>query len=501
MDIDIVLPYQYYNLLMVFVSILTLLWSFKALKRFYLALRVRAAVLTDRIVHIRGLGSNLTIFEGATQTHFNAVVHTRQNLPPTQMKPLRVQGVVNDLSIITLMKNKAYQLKINTTISQRCLVLVILDMNIRNFQRMLSRLERDLKFDGPNRRRCSVSSFFNLFAGVTIKSLLASRSNTKLFPNFDRSSVSGCEVLYQDVSAGETSVSFNVLSSIVNGIIERHPSSKDKAMINTCVILVPIDSIGGMESIQNAPGSPLPHKSKSPTKSLTAAFIARNRYDELSSETIQWGSGTGVNLEDSISTVDCKVDILNDQVNTDVVDNDSFVAASFIFSLPVKSFRDGLSTSTSHTTIMSSTELKLIDLNFCMYNSLEIFGLSQAHESKDSSDAAAKSDMVSGADSVNTQLGSTCSGGSFIPDDCVVCLTEHKSIVLLPCRFVMLPYNSYIVFFISYCNSPIFVHRHLCVCNACLIYIDKCPVCRSPFEEYVFIQKEIIPTSSNQSGD
>lgn len=449
MDIDIVLPYQFHNLLMVFVTILTLLWSFKALKRFYLALRVRAAILTDRIVYIRGLGNNLTNFEGATQAHFNAVVHTRQTLPPTQMKSLRVQGVVNDFSIITSSKNRTYQLQINTTISQRCLVLVILDMNISNFQRMVSRLQRDLKFDGPNRRRYSVSSFFNLFAGVTIKSLLASRSNTKLFPNFDRNSVSGCEVLYQDVSAGETSVSFNVLSSIAKGIRERHPSSNANAMINACVILIPIGSKGGMESLQNAPGSPLPHKSKSPTKSLTGAFVARNRYDELSSETIQWGSDTGVNLEDSISTADCKVDILNDQVNTDVVDNDSFVAASFIFSLPVKSFRDGSSTSSlqnNHTTKMSPTELKLIDLNFCMYNSLEIFGLSQAHERKDSSDRIIyERDMISGADRGDSQVGSTCSGGSFIPDDCVVCLTEHKAIVLLPCRFVMV-YNSYIVF-------------------------------------------------------
>jgi len=54
--------------------------------------------------------------------------------------------------------------------------------------------------------------------------------------------------------------------------------------------------------------------------------------------------------------------------------------------------------------------------------------------------------MISGADRGDTQVGSTCSGGSFIPDDCVVCLTEHKAIVLLPCRFVMLSYNSYIIF-------------------------------------------------------
>ncbi len=26
------------------------------------------------------------------------------------------------------------------------------------------------------------------------------------------------------------------------------------------------------------------------------------------------------------------------------------------------------------------------------------------------------------------------------------------------------------------------------MCTSCLIYIDKCPVCRAPFSEYVVIQ-------------
>ncbi|KAJ1425161.1 hypothetical protein B484DRAFT_315253, partial [Ochromonadaceae sp. CCMP2298] len=48
-------------------------------------------------------------------------------------------------------------------------------------------------------------------------------------------------------------------------------------------------------------------------------------------------------------------------------------------------------------------------------------------------------------------------------EDCVVCLTERREVLLLPCR-------------------------HLCVCDSCLVYIDKCPVCRSTFEEYVLIR-------------
>jgi hypothetical protein len=32
--------------------------------------------------------------------------------------------------------------------------------------------------------------------------------------------------------------------------------------------------------------------------------------------------------------------------------------------------------------------------------------------------------------------------------------------------------------------------RHLCVCSSCLGYVDKCPVCRAFFEEYVMIQAD-----------
>ncbi|KAG5183814.1 hypothetical protein JKP88DRAFT_238256 [Tribonema minus] len=44
--------------------------------------------------------------------------------------------------------------------------------------------------------------------------------------------------------------------------------------------------------------------------------------------------------------------------------------------------------------------------------------------------------------------------------DCVICLTEEKAFMLLPCR-------------------------HLCVCKACFRHIDKCPVCRSAFDNYL----------------
>lgn len=31
-------------------------------------------------------------------------------------------------------------------------------------------------------------------------------------------------------------------------------------------------------------------------------------------------------------------------------------------------------------------------------------------------------------------------------------------------------------------------NRHLCVCESCLVFLDKCPVCRAAFEEYIAIR-------------
>jgi len=44
--------------------------------------------------------------------------------------------------------------------------------------------------------------------------------------------------------------------------------------------------------------------------------------------------------------------------------------------------------------------------------------------------------------------------------ECVVCLSEPKDTILLPCR-------------------------HLCVCGTCFHQLDKCPVCRAPFVAYL----------------
>lgn len=65
-----------------------------------------------------------------------------------------------------------------------------------------------------------------------------------------------------------------------------------------------------------------------------------------------------------------------------------------------------------------------------------------------------------------------------MPEECVICLTDPKDTLLLPCR-------------------------HLCVCSECFRHVDKCPVCRSAFDNYIVLesaQTAASPAITNSAG-
>ena len=119
-----------------------------------------------------------------------------------------------------------------------------------------------------------------------------------------------------------------------------------------------------------------------------------------------------------------------------------------------------------------------IGCNGRCYNTLEIFGL-QSHSSSYTtflqSTVLAQEKTNESISASGTKVADSSVSGGF-DDDCVICMCDVKQIMLLPCR-------------------------HFCVCPQCLIKIDKCPVCRAPFDSYVAITKSnmtgsemIIPT-------
>lgn len=95
---NIEIPVQGYNLISIFVCVLLVLWIVRALRRFYRALLLRTAATSRNLILLRGLGNNLTFFEGATQMHMDALVHTRQSKPPTRMQTLYIPFAIKGIT-------------------------------------------------------------------------------------------------------------------------------------------------------------------------------------------------------------------------------------------------------------------------------------------------------------------------------------------------------------------------------------------------------------------
>lgn len=126
---------EYYNLIMIFVTIIVLLLCLRTMKRVYRALRVRSSIIAERVVNIRGLGSYLMYFEGASRRHMNSIVHTRQVKPPTEMNSLQLLAKI---SRTTLSKraDSSVEVEIRLLNKVRCRVIVIANFRTAHFRRL-----------------------------------------------------------------------------------------------------------------------------------------------------------------------------------------------------------------------------------------------------------------------------------------------------------------------------------------------------------------------------
>ena len=99
------LPVPYFNFLSVVVSTALLLWFARAVKRLVRIINVRYAILNDSLVMIRGIGHLLINFEGASQTHINAIIHTRPAKPPSSMNIMYLPYLIKSTELTILQRN------------------------------------------------------------------------------------------------------------------------------------------------------------------------------------------------------------------------------------------------------------------------------------------------------------------------------------------------------------------------------------------------------------
>jgi hypothetical protein len=149
--------------------------------------------------------------------------------------------------------------------------------------------------------------------------------------------------------------------------------------------------------------------------------------------------------------------------------------------------------------VLTPSDLLVFDTNKVMYSAMEIYGGKTTLKTTTNSSSTSNSNnsnsnnsssidindstmMISNPLSANIHTDNTTSNptnntsnDNISSDECVVCLTESVQIILMPCR-------------------------HMCVCDECLVHIDKCPTCRSPFDQHLKIHKEFKMMKDNTNS-
>lgn len=94
------LPAPMSNTTMIFVCIFLLFWFLKAFRRFARMVLLRRSLLFGNAVQIQGLSSYLAYFDGATRSHLNSIVETRQSKPAVPMDLLYISCSFDSIQLL-----------------------------------------------------------------------------------------------------------------------------------------------------------------------------------------------------------------------------------------------------------------------------------------------------------------------------------------------------------------------------------------------------------------
>lgn len=477
------------------VTFLLMLWFFKASLRFYRAIRIREAILTDRLVAIEGLGSYLSYFDGATRPHVHAIVHTRQAKPPEPMKSISVPYVLYKSQIITSAGKDTFYLKFQFSSPTPIKVFVMTNFRYGSWQRFLgNQLAKHLSANSLAKAVASgkidVAQFLrsNIFTGSE-KPNNTQRSNTSgnvtaiSCSHLDQNDICDNDVYTQDLTAGVSSSTVQIFPKIAQyrDDAARQPDALKAWLseLRICALICPLSTDGLVSALQGGIStSPRPAGvvSLAPARGANTETphanlrVAERVPDGQSYELIDtnahpivdvnssFESGEGAEVAQAV-LFSCQaspeaLDLLFPKATSDTGDLETGYHP--LVSAPVVRSAD------------LSVEAIALDSSAQHYSLQEIYGLHARNPLQAIGDQSAESAKPpESANASKTALAMSV-GGDWVREECVVCLMEQKCVALLPCR-------------------------HLCVCTSCLIYVDKCPVCRAFFQEYVVIQG---PTSS-----
>lgn len=533
------MPWQVYNTLSIFIAALLVMWFVHALRRVSKVISLRAAVLSARLVQVRGLGSYLEYFSGATSAHVNYMIHTRQVEPPTHVRSVHVpfslqqtklQRLGNLLSfdiefwcavpcrVLLLCHFRADLLKLKATTNSFDTQHPSGDPNVIEDVSFYSVVEGKVGTSSPPGKRVTPMAGGGSAARTPSEGAAGSSGGSSSGASSDSTAYTGMKTgvkwldalrrseaargsphflqrvgcclgtsAVKDVREGAHSMCIQVSADgVLQAAMQRSKPKKratadeespggasgyggeDEAANNDneteaesavifALLIVPIDTR------RRAPPAPLVMTALRPDDNALALDANSQDRNDGSSD-VGGGSSVGSGTE-LLGPLARSPTTSPGQSNVSSpggyeMDMSALEFGVVVLPAPAAAIHQDKQPPDSTATTLTPSEFIMSANGGTLYSAVEIFGLG-SQQAAGFLDAAFVSPHKPRAES---PAAPNPSGRG--DDECVVCLENIKVILLLPCR-------------------------HLCICATCLTHIDKCPVCRSQFEEYICVMREL----------
>jgi len=489
------MPWQGWNTLYLFLAALQLLWTIHAVRRLVKVFRLRASVLSSRMVQVRGLGSYLEYFSSATAQHVNYMIHTRQVEPPTTVRNLHVPFTLQSVKL-----HPGGQLEMEMWSSVPCRVMIMSYMRSDVFKAKAASDSFDFASTSPvlspNNKKVipaaggsSSSSSGHLWwvdqlrqrsTGGPSKEHFLQRSGCCEATSTTMEVPTGTRVVRVQVPmplSASSVIADNFPLSPLTASAVAVPSRGDDGDVDRIdvVVAAPADDV---EAAAPAPGTVLLGVLVVPLgpPAHSTSRLSPSSAPSAPAPSPSAGSWPGVGEEDDGSgagrtPLEFGLAVLSAPANLLPQSKVSLMAPASPPPLPADTAPAALAPVEFIMSVAGGTLLTAV----------EIFGLGSVQAQVPGN---ASGGFLSAAFTSPEKLQGTGGGGGGGSaaadsgrgdDECVVCLEASKEVLLLPCR-------------------------HMCVCSTCLTHIDKCPVCRATFEEYIQMLRERAPQQDGDDG-
>lgn len=475
---SIQLDYQTYDFLILILHIFVIIWLCHACYKFSMSLRLRAGFVGGNLSSILGLGDNLRYFADALHMHALFLSSFRQVLPPSRSKSLFYPFNLRDISLTAQRRD----LEISLSSAVKCQLFFISNFNLDDYK-MQYRSSRDLSITTQRLRPPSQSSW----------SLINSKQQ-EILNTFLNLGMVGHP---QDVPSGITAVTIphdrldlpNPATLNLDSpghfalliIPEREEPKMTVLHTQTGLRRRPVGGEGAALAIPIEPPAIEPFESIATEYGL---YVVQIPAGQISDE-------SAISLSSSVSTF--------------IKADGQVYAAGEIFGLPnrlsnsVSSRPNPNSTLSASlaTTIMMTTADTIRQPNILVSTCADEVPLTEVgitaaslqtvHMIPPSSNSSSEEDGEETTPAGRTDvqgLDPSTINLSFVPlsgeegerageeeDDifCVICLSEYKEVLLLPCR-------------------------HLCLCRACMAHVHTCPVCRASSKDFMLLVHDVKET-------